>query len=252
MFFENDAAALSVIDVLSFEQNRNVLCKNSKRKFYALSYRKKANTVLSFGNKNIGISGKSIVLVPSELDYTRNAENESMTVIHFMLYGENSSDIEVFYPKQHQQYEKYYDEMLRIWNNKEEGYRLKCNEFLYQLLYMIRREEVESDNTLCLCLAERAARMIEREAASSSFSVSLIAPRLNISGTYLRRKFQEKYGISPQKYLTEVRLQLAESLLKTKYFSVKEVARRCGFENEKYFSTVFKGHNGISPKFFDV
>lgn len=252
MFFESDAAALSVIDVLSFEQKKRVVSKNSNRKFYALSYRKKATTILEYNNKDMSISGKSIVLVPSKLDYIRTAENETMTVIHFLLYGENCSDIKVFYPKLYQQYEKCFDEMLRVWNNKEEGYRLKCNEFLYQLLYMIRREEAETEHMLPICVAERAAHMIEREVASSAFSVSLIAPRLNLSGTYLRRKFHERYGISPKKYLTNVRLQLAEELIKTKYFSVKEVARRCGFRNEKYFSTVFKKRVGVSPKFFDM
>jgi len=253
MFFENDNVALRVIDVLSFEQKKKVVSRNSNRPFYALSYRKKAtNTVFEYDNQCISVSGKSIVLVPAQLDYIRTAENETMTVVHFLMVGEHSREIKVFYPALYEQYEKCFDEMLRVWNNKEEGYKFKCNELLYQLLYMIRREEVESEQGRLFCLADRAARMIEREASSSEFSVSLIAPRLNVSGTYLRKKFQEKYGMSPQQYLTEVRIELARSLLKTKYFSVKEVARRCGFENEKYFSTVFKEKVGISPKFFDV
>ena len=89
--------------------------------------------------------------------------------------------------------------------------------------------------------------MIERNISNSEFCVGNIYDELDISGVYLRQKFKEEYGISPVEYLTEKRMEKAVALLETNYFSIKEVAKRCGFENEKYFSCVFKKFHGISP-----
>ena len=97
-------------------------------------------------------------------------------------------------------------------------------------------------------ITKRAARMMKKNAEDANFSVSELAPALNISGAYLRRLFKEEYHMTPKEYLTQRRLEIAKSLLSTGYFTICEVARRSGFENEKYFSTVFKKYCGVSPK----
>jgi len=44
-----------------------------------------------------------------------------------------------------------------------------------------------------------------------------------------------------------MRIEKAKELLSTGYFSVKEVSQKSGFDNVKYFSTVFKKEVGCSP-----
>ena len=93
--------------------------------------------------------------------------------------------------------------------------------------------------------------MIERNLSNPDFSIAYVEQMMDVSGAYMRRKFKEKFSLSPSEYLVEKRMEKAVSLIETNYFRIKEVARRCGFENEKYFSTVFKKYYGVSPSEFN-
>ena len=44
-----------------------------------------------------------------------------------------------------------------------------------------------------------------------------------------------------------MRIKKAKDLLQTGYFTIKETALKSGFDNVKYFSTLFKKEVGCSP-----
>ena len=250
MIFENHSASISVLDVLSFETKKTSTVYNKGRGYHAISFRKKADTLLIYGEKGheteLHLSDQSIAFVPEQLSYVRKAKEEEMIVIAFLAKEEKAQDIRLFYPRNAETFEKLFEESLRVWKNKDVGYRLKAAELLLQILYMITVEEQEEQGYGSV--GSRAARMIKKNAEDPDFSVSELAPALNISGAYLRRLFKEEYHMTPKEYLTMRRLEIAKSLLNSGYFTIGEVARRSGFENEKYFSTVFKKYCGVPPK----
>jgi len=78
-------------------------------------------------------------------------------------------------------------------------------------------------------------------------TISEIAEKSFISEVYFRKIYKEVFGISPGRAILEMRIKKAKELLRSGYFSVKEVSQKSGFDNVKYFSTVFKKEVGISP-----
>jgi AraC family transcriptional regulator, alkane utilization regulator len=54
-------------------------------------------------------------------------------------------------------------------------------------------------------------------------------------------------GVSPKRYLTEWRLQLAADLLRESPLSLADLAGRVGYESEAAFSRAFKRHLGAPP-----
>ena len=68
-----------------------------------------------------------------------------------------------------------------------------------------------------------------------------------MSEVYFRKLFKEEYGVSPQKYIIDLRIQNAVGLISTGYYSLKEVAYMSGYSDYKYFSVEFKKKMGISP-----
>ena len=68
-----------------------------------------------------------------------------------------------------------------------------------------------------------------------------------MSEVYFRKLFKEEFGISPQKYIIDLRLQNAAGLISTGYYSLKEVAYMSGYTDYKYFSVEFKKNMGVSP-----
>jgi len=67
-----------------------------------------------------------------------------------------------------------------------------------------------------------------------------------MSRTLFYLKLKTYTGKSPQDFIRIIRLERAASLLRGGR-SVMETATLAGFDNPKYFSTVFKKYFGVSP-----
>ena len=61
------------------------------------------------------------------------------------------------------------------------------------------------------------------------------------------RVFQQKIGMAPGKFLTQLRLQQAALLLNQSQKSVLAVALDVGYQSEAHFSKAFKSTYGMSP-----
>jgi AraC-like DNA-binding protein len=81
----------------------------------------------------------------------------------------------------------------------------------------------------------------------SDLSIKEIADKSFMSEVYFRKLFKEKYEISPQKYIIDLRIQNAVGLISTGYYSLKEIAYMSGYTDYKYSSVEFKKAMGISP-----
>ena len=74
-----------------------------------------------------------------------------------------------------------------------------------------------------------------------------VAEACGISAAYMSRLFKEEMQIGFQDYLTRVRIEQAEKMLRETNRPVKEIAVAVGYPDEKYFSKVYKKQTGIKP-----
>jgi len=74
-----------------------------------------------------------------------------------------------------------------------------------------------------------------------------IAEHIFLSPNYLGYKFKQETGITIVEYINQERIAKAKNLLKTTFFQLSEISELCGFENQFYFSKVFKKATGLSP-----
>lgn len=75
-----------------------------------------------------------------------------------------------------------------------------------------------------------------------------VARHVYLSRSYLSSLFKEETGQSLFSYLNQVRVEKSKQLLVDKRLNLAEIAARCGFEDQSYFTKVFKKITGISPK----
>lgn len=68
-----------------------------------------------------------------------------------------------------------------------------------------------------------------------------------ISESQLTRRFRSRYGCSPYAYLLDCRIKLAKTMLINTAYPVADIARKCGFDSQYYFSSLFKKKTGVSP-----
>lgn len=80
-----------------------------------------------------------------------------------------------------------------------------------------------------------------------SITVQEIADYVNLSRSYLYKMFIKNLGISPQRYLINLRMYKATLLLKSTRLPIGEVASSVGYSDSLLFSKTFSKHFSMSP-----
>lgn len=96
-------------------------------------------------------------------------------------------------------------------------------------------------------LVRDAVAIIEAQYAYL-YGIDELADLLEVTKHHLIRVFTANTGISPGKYLADVRIFHAKSMLLSGEDAPMEIiAGACGYSCAHYFSKVFKKHTGMTP-----
>ena len=95
-------------------------------------------------------------------------------------------------------------------------------------------------------VAELAKRFIH-ENYPDKIGIKEMCTEIGCSKSTLITSFKNAYGITVNKYLTDVRLEEACKMLRENDKSICEIALLSGFSDQSYFSKVFSARYGIPP-----
>ncbi|WP_026583272.1 response regulator transcription factor [Bacillus sp. J33] len=85
------------------------------------------------------------------------------------------------------------------------------------------------------------------ESYNKDINLQEIADRFYLSREYISRKFKQEYKATITDFVTNIRMKKAKELLQNPKLKIYEIAFHVGYQDEKYFSRVFKKTEGISP-----
>ena len=108
----------------------------------------------------------------------------------------------------------------------------------------VEEKKVEGYNDT---LMNRIMESINKNMGDTDFNVEKLSEDVGISRAQLHRKMKEITGIPASEFLRNIRLKQAARLLKEHKVNVTEIAYTVGFNNQAYFSTVFRKHYGKTP-----
>lgn len=74
-----------------------------------------------------------------------------------------------------------------------------------------------------------------------------LADMEHMSISSYRKIFKHYTGLSPRTYILDLRIKNARSLMSYTDLSIKEIAAMVGYEDQLYFSRLFKLYAGVSP-----
>ncbi|MDR1868757.1 MAG: helix-turn-helix domain-containing protein [Treponema sp.] len=95
--------------------------------------------------------------------------------------------------------------------------------------------------------ALRKAESFILENYTRKISLKEIAAVAGLSPPYFSTIFKEEMGENLSKYLNRLRVEKASRLLLETEMSLSEIATCCCFEDQSWFSKIFKAYTGISP-----
>ena len=83
---------------------------------------------------------------------------------------------------------------------------------------------------------------------SHKFTLDDVAEHVGLSRTYLSSVFKKATGVGLFEYVNRYRVEVSKMLLVDTEMNMVEVAGECGFQDQSYFTRVFKKLVGVSPK----
>lgn len=95
-------------------------------------------------------------------------------------------------------------------------------------------------------IMEEISRFLERH-YTDDITLQDLSDRFFLSREYISRKFKQRYRTNIFEYIGRIRIEKAKLLLLDPEWKISQIARAVGYEDEKYFSKVFKRLVGVSP-----
>ena len=99
----------------------------------------------------------------------------------------------------------------------------------------------------CKHVAGRLRLMMLDNYTRPDFNQAQAAQIMGVSPSYLSRLFKKEMGQNFQDMLVQMRLEKARELLRETLLRHCDIARQVGFEDERYFSQVFRRYTGLTP-----
>lgn len=140
------------------------------------------------------------------------------------------------------------DSLMALIENFEKGIG---NEFtyiglLYQCFAMMRQPTNSETLSITDHYMQKALFYIHNH-YTYDIKISDVARYIGIDRTYLYKIFMNSSNISPQQYLIQYRISMAEHLLKETNLSVTEIAYSCGFKDAPAFYKHFRKYSRLTP-----
>jgi AraC-like DNA-binding protein len=110
----------------------------------------------------------------------------------------------------------------------------------------ITQLQIESPNLDKVFLA-KIIDLISSHIEETDFTAEILANELKISQRQLYRKIKAISGCTVHEFITKVRMDHAENLLRNSDLSISQIAFKVGFSEASNFSRTFSKHFGCSP-----
>ncbi len=96
-------------------------------------------------------------------------------------------------------------------------------------------------------LIKKAIRYISKN-FQHTLTLDEVASHVHLNPSYFSTLFKQSTGSSFKEYLNLVRIEESKRLLANTDYSIIDISIAVGFEDQSYFSKVFKKYTGLTPK----
>ncbi|WP_426983030.1 bacillibactin transport transcriptional regulator Btr [Bacillus cabrialesii] len=136
-------------------------------------------------------------------------------------------------------------ELAALWNESSQLTQLKCAIEVQSLIYDLFTASF-SEQTGTHSAIEKTKQYIETH-ADTKMTLTQLSQMAGISAKHYSESFKKWTGQSVTEFITKTRITRAKRLMARSNCKLKEIAHQTGYQDEFYFSRIFKKHTGCSP-----
>jgi len=232
-------------------------CERHYHSLFEIYYMTEGSCSYFIDDKLYAIEKGDIVLIPGGVIHKSNYIDESYSrlLINCSKYFIPTEVLklipEIIYVYHNEDIEK---DLGRIFSDiaKEYNYPDKFSDdslrsLMHSLFILLARNPNHKSQVAKKNIYTEKAIEYIRNNYSLPVTLNAVSKICAVSPEHMSRIFKKETGFGFNEYLTYIRLQNAEYLLKNQNLSVTEVAHRCGFSDSNYFSYIFKKNYGLTP-----
>lgn len=231
-------------------------------------YMLEGSMTVTFENKMVTIFEQEFIVVNSRVIHAVKSQKNCALVLQvpINLFEKYVRNIDSFYftvdqhpkDKDHIQelnkIKKIFNQMYEIYNTKLEGYLLRFNSLLYEMLYTLiqsysyklQDKQIYKNNKYLDRLKEITTFLDIHH--MEQITIYEIADKFGYNQDYLSRFFKKHMGLTIINYLYEVRINYIYKDLINTDLSINEIFEKHGCNNYKVAMRFFKDIYGSTPK----
>jgi AraC-like DNA-binding protein len=148
----------------------------------------------------------------------------------------------------HQQDSKVLQTAQKIFHECREMDVFRASALAYRFMMELLSETVSAhrENAAAARIVQDVRQYCMNHLAES-LDVETLARITGYSRWHFTRLFEDAAGMTPGKFVTDLRMRAALRMLQSTHWRIKEIAAACGYDDPSYFCKNFKKVHGQSP-----
>lgn len=189
-----------------------------------------------------------VLLKKSDVASIINETDNYSTLYYIAFNYDESINLGVRMITENTGYKNIFKDILEAHLSKAPYSRLKISQLFLKLVYNLAIDDLHSrKDYISVSKINEAAEYININ-YYKNITIDDLCKMTGYSEAHLRRLFIKNFGLSPQNYILEKRIEMAkEMLLDIPEKTVDEIADLLGISSTSYFCKLFKGKTGVSP-----
>lgn len=217
---------------------------------YGLAFKCSGDSTYSFEDGTVlTIQAGDLIFLPKTSSYLVTEDTPGdCYAINFQPLAPLPTEPFTMRARDSKQFLALFAEAEAAWKSKTPGYRLRCRSLLYHILY-----KLQSEHAMGYASSETFRRIrpavehLHRHYTTEALHIGQLAAMCHMTPEYFRQIFRKQFGISPLRYINNLKLHHAQELLRSGLYTVTDAALLSGYNDLSHFSREFKRATGLSP-----
>ena len=146
-----------------------------------------------------------------------------------------------------------HSDLIEFWENsihlvRKNNLDIISESVLLYTLSVIGADKTETNEILDSNLLHNIKKYIDENFYDHNLSLNGICSFYHYNPKYISTMFKKVFHIGLNEYINTIRIHEACVLINDNMTSVKDIAMKCGYRDQYYFSRVFKSHIGMPPR----